>query len=168
LWDQWDFTLLFRGVNLLSPTISACPRTTHPLVMSLTFASSILLYALRRCLSEPVAPWPDFTNRMQASSTATATKGPSRAIEYVLNGTIKLVPTGNQCRIQRHFAQARSSRLLLESAVLHDWTFLATCLRSGWRFLGMGLDEWLILSARELLCDCVWLLEIGDASTRAL
>ena len=48
------------------------------------------------------------------------------------------------------------------SAVLHDWTFLATCLRSGRRFLGMGLDEWLILSARELLCDCVWLLEIGD------
>jgi len=39
---------------------------------------------------------PDFTNRMQAISTATATKGPSRAIEYVLNGTIKLVPTGNQ------------------------------------------------------------------------
>jgi len=32
----------------------------------------------------------------------------------------------------------------------------------------MGLDEWLILSARELLCERVWLLEIGDASTRAL
>jgi hypothetical protein len=32
----------------------------------------------------------------------------------------------------------------------------------------MGLDEWLMLSARELFYDCVWLLEIGDASTRVL
>ena len=32
----------------------------------------------------------------------------------------------------------------------------------------MGLDEWLILSARELFCDRVWLLETGDVSMRAL
>jgi hypothetical protein len=33
---------------------------------------------------------------MQVNSAAAATKGQSRAIQYVLNGTIKLVPTGNQ------------------------------------------------------------------------
>jgi hypothetical protein len=32
----------------------------------------------------------------------------------------------------------------------------------------MGLDEWLTLSARELFYDWVWVLEIGDASARAL
>ena len=55
-----------------------------------------------------------------------------------------------------------------ERAVLHDWTFFAACLGSRRRSLGIALDEWLILSGRELFCDCVWLLEIGDASTRAL